>query len=476
MPPKGAPVYGPGEHFVGYEDLTSDEEVAETPEEFQALIASASARTRENIFQAGRAVGPPPSKPSSARTSGGVAGGAAGGAAAGNKAQKKKQNAPVKPAAAAAPMAAVSVVKKEDGSEAMPQSKKLLKTWPYCRGVEKKGDCEISEGGNARAWKWHRCAYCLAKKLNKIRLARGTVRRAVVIRDGEPKPAKMIQKSAKMVRAEHAQEERNRKWGDSKKGKWTKQKDATKLQEQKQSREARKQQREFNAAAAAEFAAADASPAASAEFADEVIATLLVSVSNKSAGPSQPPPPRCQSNAAGKMPADAPAVPLKKKRRTLAEVQRKRRDKEHKSSKDGEGSSQPAKAPQTPTQSKKPREHADDEAEESEAAEGRSSPQFHNIGSGKKNMRSIIMTAEMTAQVASGEPARLRNGEVVKHGILHWHPRTGLPHKRFMPFSGDVDMADEDLPGPQKRDRAKVCEERDAKKQKTEERAPSPEY
>jgi hypothetical protein len=52
----------------------------------------------------------------------------------------------------------------------------------------------------------------------------------------------------------------------------------------------------------------------------------------------------------------------------------------------------------------------------------------------------------------------------------------GHIHRRFMPFAGNIDMADEDLPGPQKRDSKKVCEERDAKKQRREEREPSPEY
>ncbi len=501
MPPKGASVYGPGEHFAGYEDLTSDEEVAETPEEFQALMAAASARTRENIFQAGRALGPSPSKPSSARASGGVAGGAAGKAAAGNKAQKpkpsrrlvydedglyekqdalpasaggekrkrpsqaerrkKKRNTPVDPAAAAAPMPTLPVIKKEDGSEAMPQSKKLLETWPYCRGVDKQGDCAVSVGGNERTCKWHRCGHCLAKKLKQIRDARGTV---------------MMKKSAKMVCAEHAQRERERMWGNSEIGKWNKQKDPATLQAQQQKREARKQQRAAAADAAAAAAAADdAIDNAADEDADNAMPASNAA-GQMPADPTQAAPPPCgHSNAAGKMPADPPADLSREKRRTLAEVQRQRRDKERKSSEDGEGSSQRAQVPKTPTPSKKPGAHADDEAEDSESEESRET-RFHNIGSGKKNMRSNVLTAEITAQAASGKPARFRNSTVVEHGLLHYHPRTGLPHRRFMPFSGDVDMADEDLPGPQKRDRKKVCEERDAKKQRREEREPSPEY
>ncbi len=133
--------------------------------------------------------------------------------------------------------------------------------------------------------------------------------------------------------------------------------------------------------------------------------------------------------------------------------------------------------------------YVDDEAEEDEKNSGRRSPEFINLGAGGKRTgnRSISITAKITAQIASGGAATFdEDGNVLIHGIMHWNPYNGSPHKRGVPFDHQTDMNDQEKGGAllkrsrtqaiEKREKKKAENENAAEKERRERPPPSPEY
>ena len=119
--------------------------------------------------------------------------------------------------------------------------------------------------------------------------------------------------------------------------------------------------------------------------------------------------------------------------------------------------------------------YVDDEAEEDEKNTGRRSPEFINLGAGGKRTgnRSISITAKITEQIASGGAATFdEDGNVLTHGILHWNPYNGSPHKRGVPFDHQTDMNDQEKGGALlKRSRTQAIEKREKKKAEDEKAA-----
>jgi hypothetical protein len=160
---------------------------------------------------------------------GGAAGGAASGAASG---ALEDQQASQNPFPVAIPI-------KTEKAEPMPTDPEQFRNWPFCAGINLRGDCALSVGGNVLAthikdWKnGHRCTYCLDKLIKRRRQQRDKARekkqnsakKAVDVGDKSETINKTIKKTTRA-------QERKQKWGHNQLGKIQKEKELAKLKRQ----------------------------------------------------------------------------------------------------------------------------------------------------------------------------------------------------------------------------------------------------
>jgi hypothetical protein len=414
--------------------------------------------------------------------------------------------------------------------EPMPEDPEALKTWPYCKGVFGKDDClwkQQTEG--FQRWKavtGGRCFRCylqwqkfrLQKKADKMYSLGNLAGKpppamSALQFSGQPPGQPPIPRTLyvtnmfkKVMREHHKRKaERQALWGDPKQGKWhLKQAQADQRQtEAKQNRGERAKKR-----AESQITEAPSSIAAD----DDVDATQVYDPKGKEAKDPKGKEPKDPQDPKGKEPKDP------KGKRTLADVRRKQLSKQDKEKlrkrseqkkavamilsamggfeNSGEGpsgrskqvskqASKPASKPASKADSKaasKPasaqpaspgeNSYVDAEAEEDGENTGRRSPEFINLGAGGKRTgnRSISITAEITAQIASGGAATFDDyGNVLTHGILHYNPYNGSPHKRGVPFDHQTDMNDQEKAvALLKRSRTQAIEKRDKRKAENE--------
>jgi len=417
--------------------------------------------------------------------------------------------------------------------EPMPEDPEALKTWPYCKGLRGKDDClwkQQAEGFQRwRALKDDRCFRCflkskelrLQKKVDKMYSLGNLAGKppaamsALQVSGQPPIPrTQNVTNIFKKVMREHLKKkaERQAVWGDPKKGKWhlkQAQTDQRKTEAQQNRGERAKKRAESQNMEAGSSVAPD----------DNVDATQVYDPKGKE--------PKDPKDSKGKEPKESKGKEPKdpKAKRTLADVRRKQlskqdREKLRKRSElrknvamllsamgdlanSGEGpsgrskqvskpaSKQASKQASKPTASPTARptasptarptaqpaspgenSYVDAEAEEGGEDTGRRSPEFINLGGGGKRTgnRSISITAKITAQIASGGAATFDEyGNVRTHGILHYNPYNGSPHKRGVPFDHETDMNDQEKgAGMLKRSRTKAIENREKKKAENE--------
>jgi hypothetical protein len=403
-------------------------------------------------------------------------------AAGGSASQRPKPKASKRPKPSASQSAVPAIpifAKKESGALAMPTDHALRKHFTYCQGPTLSDDCPFSdEGGNVMA------AFG-SKKLGKVFCCKCYLDRAKIIKCKRIERFQVLVKRSKDKRKDSTAQDRQRKWGQSQKGKIDKEKERQKnwTINTKPWRQERAKQRMAKAAAAYE---------------DRVV------VATRPAPSKPPPPPPRQSNAADKEHVemlsatgqgkrvvweydddDIPAVATANTAQRQSNASEKqpmaacRTRVKHAGcssskkaarkklpgkgpSKDGEGSSSGSSSKPSAAASGKAREksstrtdeseeeHEDeDEDEDDDARERRESP-FHNLGA-IKSRKSHIITAKITDALL--QPAKLKNGKVKEHGLLYVNPWTGLFHERGQEFDGSVDMADADSPPKLKRSR-----------------------
>jgi len=395
--------------------------------------------------------------------------------------------------------------------EPMPEDPEALKTWPYCKGVFGKDDCLWKQADvdfqRWKACKGGRCFRCyldwLQKKRKKLTGKPPTAMSGQPLGQplGQPPIPRTqnVTKIFKRVMREHHRKkaEQQALWGDSKKGKWhLKQAQIDQRQtEAKQNRvERAKKRAESQTMEAAGSIAAD----------DDVDPTQVYDPKGKE--PKDPKGKRTLADVRRKQLSKLDKEQLRKRseaRKNVAMILKAMGDFAN----SGEGpsgrskqvskqASKPASKPATqaaPKPASKPATQAapkaasaqpaspgensyvDDEAEEDEKNTGRRSPEFINLGAGGKRTgnRSISITAKITEQIASGGAATFdEDGNVLTHGILHWNPYNGSPHKRGVPFDHQTDMNDQEKGGALlKRSRTQAIEKREKKKAEDEKAA-----